>query len=96
MAKKQQDGGALQSPPEPAAPAKEKPVHELRIGRIKATIWLNQTDSGARHNVTIRRLFKRDQNSQWEQSDSYGRDDLLLVAEVARATALWIYEHGQG
>jgi hypothetical protein len=73
---------------------REKPVHEIRIGRIKAVIWANQTEAGTRHNVTLKRIFKRDSSSQWEQSDSFGRDDLLLVAEVCRQAALWIFEHG--
>jgi hypothetical protein len=94
MTKKQPDGGTSQQAPEAATPTKEKPIHELRIGRIKATIWLNQTENGARHNVTIRRLFKRDPNSQWEECGYFGRDDLLLVAEVSRAAALWIFENG--
>ena len=25
--------------------AKQKPVHEIRLGRIKAAIWANETDS---------------------------------------------------
>jgi hypothetical protein len=83
-----QAGQAVANPP-----AKEKPIHEIRIGKIKAVIWANQTDSGVRHNITLRRLFKRDDSSQWETSDSFGRDDLLLVAEVCRQAALWVYEH---
>jgi hypothetical protein len=79
-----------------ASSPKDKPIHEIRIGKIKATIWANPTESGVRHNVTLRRLFKRDTSAQWEQSDSFGRDDLFLVAEVARAAALGIFEHGQG
>ena len=75
---------------------KDKPVHEIRVGRIKAVVWLNRTDNGARHNVTLKRIFKRDANSQWEQSDVFGRDDLLLLAEVCRLATLWIFEHGQG
>ncbi len=79
------------------APVKEKPVHEIRIGKIKAVIWANHTESGIRHNVTLRRLFKRDTNPQWEQSDSFGRDDLPVLLEVTRAAWLWIYAHsGQG
>jgi hypothetical protein len=90
-------GGAVRPASELLSPpAKDKPIHEVRIGRIKATIWLNRTESGVRHNVTLKRLFKRDANSQWETSEVFGRDDLLLVAEVCRAAALWIYEHGQG
>jgi hypothetical protein len=89
-----QAGGALRPASQlPRTPAKDKPVHEVRIGRVKAVIWANQTESGLRHNVTLRRIFKRDQSSQWEQSDAFGRDDLWLVAEVARLAALWIYDH---
>lgn len=72
---------------------KPKPVHEVRVGKVKAVIWANQTESGVRHNVTFRRLFKRDTNAQWEQSDSFGREDLPLVMEVARQAWLWIYGH---
>ena len=32
--------------------AKQKPVHEVRLGRIKAAIWANETDNGTRHNGT--------------------------------------------
>lgn len=78
------------------APPKDKPVHEIRIGRIKAVVWSNRTENGVRHNVTLRRIFKRDQNAQWEQSDVFGRDDLLLVAEVCRLATLWIFDQGQG
>lgn len=72
-----------------------KPVHEVRIGKIKALVWANPTETGVRHNVTIRRIFKRDQSSQWEQTDSFGRDDLPVVIEVTRAAWLWIYTHNQ-
>ena len=32
--------------------AKPKPVAEVRIGRVKAAIWSNDTEGGTRHNVT--------------------------------------------
>src|SRR5262249_36823512 len=51
---------------------KPRPVHEERIGRVKATVWANQTANGVRHNVTLRRIFKRDASATWEQSDSFG------------------------
>jgi hypothetical protein len=68
-------------------------VHEVRIGKVKAVIFANTTESGIRHNVVLKRLFKRDAKSQWETSDSFGRDDLPLVEEVAKRAWLWIYEH---
>ena len=57
------------------------PVDEIRIGRIKATIWANPgTDGRVRHNVTLTRLYKADEG--WRQSQSFGRDDLLVIAKV--------------
>jgi hypothetical protein len=30
--------------------AKNRPVHEIRFGRIRAAIWQNETENGMRHN----------------------------------------------
>ncbi len=75
-----------------AKQAKARPVHELRMGRIKAAIWENETSNGTRHNVTITRIYK--DADQWRDSSSYGRDDLPLVAKVADLAHSWIYEQG--
>jgi hypothetical protein len=70
--------------------SKQKPVHEIRLGRIKATIWENETEQGIRHNVNVVRLYKDD--DEWKQSASFGREDLLLVGLVANLTTQWIFE----
>lgn len=70
-----------------------KPIHELRWGRIRAAIWENDTQNGTRHNVTLSRLYK--DGDQWKDSTSFGRDDLLVVAKVAEAACDWIYQQGQ-
>ena len=70
--------------------AKRKPVHEIRFGRIKAAIWENETPNGARHNVTLSRLYK--DGDEWKSSESFGRDDLPLVAKVSDLAHSWIYE----
>jgi len=69
---------------------KQKPAHEIRLGRIKATIWENETDNGTRHNVTVCRLYK--DGDQWKQTTSFGREDLPLVAKVVDLAHTWIYE----
>ena len=38
--------------------ANTKPADEIRIGRIKATIWANGTENEPRYNVTFSRLYK--------------------------------------
>ena len=67
----------------------QRPVHEIRLGRIKAAVWENQSQNGARHNVTIRRIYKDGDN--WKQSDSFGREDLPLVMKVADLAHSWIF-----
>jgi hypothetical protein len=70
------------------SPAKA-PVHEVRLGRIKAAVWENTTETGVRHNVTISRLYK--DGNQWKDSSSFGRDDLPLVIKVADQAHNWIF-----
>lgn len=73
--------------------AKQKPVHEVRLCRIKAAIWANDTDNGTRHNVTITRLYK--DGDEWKTSTSFGREELPLVAKVADLAHTWIFQHAQ-
>ena len=68
----------------------QKPVEEIRVGRVRAAIWENETPNGARHNVTFRRLYK--DGDDWKSTDSFGRDDLPLVAKVADLAHTWIYD----
>ena len=66
-----------------------RPVHELRMGRVRAAVWENETQNGTRHNVTISRLYK--DGDDWKDSTSFGRDDLPLVEKVAALAHAWIY-----
>ena len=71
-----------------------KPVPSTRcVSGQSAAIWKNQTENGVRHNVTFSRLYK--QGDTWQQSTSFGRDDLPLIAKVADLAHLWIFQHGQ-
>jgi hypothetical protein len=67
---------------------KTKPTHEVRIGHIKAAVWKNNTEIGVRFNTTFSRLFKS--GEKWASSDSFGSNDLLLLAKVADQTHSWI------
>lgn len=75
------------------APAVKRPVHEIRLGRVKGAIWGNETSQGMRYNVTFQRIY-RDEDT-WKSSDSFGRDDLYLVQKVADLAHTWIYEQAQ-
>ena len=67
----------------------QPPVHEIRMGRVRAAIWENETENGTRHNVTISRLYK--DGDDWKDSTSFGRDDLPLLEKVAAQAHAWIY-----
>jgi hypothetical protein len=67
---------------------KTQPVHEVRFGSIKATVWENMIGEGIKYNVTFSRIYKDGQ--EWKASESFGRDDLLVVAKAADQAHTWI------
>jgi hypothetical protein len=39
--------------------SKKKPIHEIRLGAIRASIWSNENlDGSRRYTVTLGRLYK--------------------------------------
>ena len=72
------------------AQKKEKPVHEIRLGRIRAAIWANEADNRqVWFNVTVSRLYK--DGDQWKDTSTYRRDDLPIVAKVVDMAYAWIW-----
>src|SRR6266540_755358 len=71
-----------------AGSPRKKPVHELRLGLIKAAIWENMSGDTLRYNVTFSRIYKDE--AEWKTSDTFGRDDLLVLAKVADQAHTWI------
>ena len=74
---------------------KQTPIHEVRLGFIKAAVWKNETESGVRYNVKFCRIYKAKDGGDWESTDSFGRDDLLLLSKVADSAHSWIFAQTQ-
>lgn len=72
---------------------KQRPVHEIRMGTIRAAIWSNTTTNGIRHNITITRLYK--DGDQWRDSYSFGRDDIPVAIKVLDRAHSWIYDNSE-
>jgi hypothetical protein len=73
---------------------KTKPIHEVRLGAIKAAVWRNETETGGtRFNVQVSRIYK--DGDAWKSTDSFGRDDLLPLAKVADQAHSWIHQQEQ-
>ena len=69
---------------------KTKPVHEIRLGTVKAAVWANSSEKGMRYSVTVTRMYKPEQDKPWKFSDSFGRDELPVLAAVATEAHRWI------
>jgi hypothetical protein len=73
----------------PGKPA-NKPVHEIRVGGIRASIWRNDTANGPRFNTTFERSYR--DGETWKSSDSFGRDDLMNLSFVCAEALRWIVQ----
>jgi hypothetical protein len=68
---------------------KNEPIHEIKLRRIRATIWANETkDQEVWFNVTVSRLYK--DGDKWKDTTSFRRDDLPLVAKAVDMAYTWI------
>ena len=71
--------------------AQRRPAHEIRIGKVRAAIWENETkNQGIWFNVSVSRLYK--EGNEWKDSNSFGRDDLPVVAKVMEMAYGWIWD----
>lgn len=69
--------------------ANNRPTHEVKIGRVKASIWANGSERGTRYSVTVGRLYKPE-DGPWKTSTSLDRDDLLQAAKALDLAHTWI------
>ena len=73
---------------------KQQPVHEFRVGGVKAVIWKNQTRNGVMFSTSLVRIYK-DAEDQWQETHSLGRDDLLAASKVLDQAHSYIIEEEQ-
>lgn len=74
----------------PARRGDNRPVHEIRMGKIVATAWRNVAADGvAWYSVSLSRLYK-DKDDAWKKASSLGVDDLLVAAQVLTAMRWWV------
>jgi hypothetical protein len=70
---------------------KKKPIHEIRLGKVRAAIWQNDTDGDCvTYGVTFSRLYK--DGEQWRDSSSFGRQELLLLRKVADLAHTFLHQ----
>ena len=82
---------AQSAPQSKNASTSKLPVKTLRLGRIKAAVWENEADQKKFYNVTFTRTYMDDARN-FHDTDSFGRDDLPLVAKLADQAHTFIFE----
>lgn len=69
---------------------KSKPVHEIKLARIRASVWANHGErQHIWYSVSITRLYR--DGETWKDTTSFGRDDLPLVVKAAEMAYAWIW-----
>ena len=67
-----------------------KPAHEIKLGKIKATIWANETeDHAVWFNVLLLRLYKN--GNGWKETTALRRDDLPIAMKAMDMAYSWIW-----
>ena len=68
---------------------KNRPQHQVRVGRIKAAVFGN--GEAAPRKVQFTALYKDDED-KWQGSQSFTREDLPLLIKVADRVHSYLYE----
>ena len=71
-----------------------QPVETFRDGRLKASIWQNQSKDGDYHTVTLAKTYE-DKQGRLQDSHSFSASELLRVAELAREAHGFIKERAR-
>jgi len=66
----------------------KKPVEKFRDGGVEVAVWRNESEKGTMYTVTHRRSYK--QGDEWHESDSYGKDDILVLRKQLDLAHSWI------
>ena len=68
-----------------------KPVTRISLFPVSAAIWQNENGGRRYYSVTFQRSY-RDEGGSWQNCESFGLADLLLLAKVADQTHSEIYK----
>ena len=71
----------------------KKPDHDIRFGNIKASIWVNQTESGDQYTIMVSRLYKK--GDKWQHTETFRSEDLPLLGTVIYVAQSWIFDRMQ-
>lgn len=72
---------------EPSESATRRPVDTVRHGNVEIAIWRNTGERGDFYTASAPTIRYKDNAGEWKDGSSFGRHDLLDVAEASREAA---------
>jgi len=75
--------------PIPPMQSGNKPIHEVKLGSVRAAVWRDQANDKVRFNVSLSRSYK--DGDKWKSSEYFGREDLPKVAVVVQKVYEWTF-----
>jgi len=67
----------------------KQPIHRMRIGAVGVAIFENKTDDNQTfYNTQFDRSYRS--GDEWKHTRSFGKDDLLVVCNLADLAHTWI------
>ena len=75
----------------------QKPLHQIRIGAVRASIWEQRSDNSSFLTVSYSRSY-RDRQGQWHNGHSYTEQDLSAIRDCALEARKWmrLYRQSNG
>jgi len=74
---------------------KHKPLHQIRIGSVRASIWEQRPDKGQPFlTVTVSQSYK-DKSDQWQNGHSFSREHLDVLMDAILEAKEFIRTHRQ-
>ena len=68
---------------------KQKPIHEIKLGAVRASIWKNESEKKKPfYSVSIARLYKS--GSDWKTSSSFSEKDFPLLKVIVEQADAWL------
>ena len=70
---------------------KQRPAHEIKLGKIRVAIWANETeDHKVWFNAVVTRLYKS--GDSWKEISSFRRDDMPVAMKALDMAWSWIWQ----
>ncbi len=69
-----------------------KPEKMFRLGPVRASVFLNDSQSGPFHNIQVQRRYRDEQSGEWRSSDSFTAQHAASALVVLQHAVSYVLE----